>query len=375
MACPKQLSFVVPLYNGEAFIEKCLQGLLAQGLSSTDYEIIVVDNSSTDNGRAVAERFPVQILSEPRRGAGAARNAGLATAQGKHIAFVDADVVLSPNWAQRALEALRSPWVDCVTSRIFPTSELDDFMGRFRQAYIALKTCGQFHYLGHAKAGFPIVNSAAFMLKREALMNGHLRFDPSLPRAEDNDFSFQLFCSGAHLALLRDAHAHVYDGRSWRQYLARSFMSNFYCAKLARSWGKLGALSSIFTTNLDHGPALALSIVCNELAARAGRLLGGVDPSSGAKSKTYYRQQLKNYFLGRVHRGESLSLGVWVRIVDLGEELILVDLQSERRSVLSGKTLAEFRGWLTGQTEAEGVVEDLLAWGFLSSTRNIFPTP
>ncbi len=93
-------SIVIPAYNRSTLIEAALESVLLQ--SVTDYELIVVDDGSTDDTVAVATRFarkfsqPVKILTQPNAGPGAARNTGIANATGEYVAFLDSDDVWFP---------------------------------------------------------------------------------------------------------------------------------------------------------------------------------------------------------------------------------------------------------------------------------------
>ncbi|MGH9563494.1 MAG: glycosyltransferase family 2 protein, partial [Terracidiphilus sp.] len=94
-ASPK-LTVIVPVYNGRKHIASCLEGLLASEYS--DFEVIVVDDGSTDDTRLIVEQYPVYCLRTPRTlGPAGARNMGIGYAQASVVVFVDADVVLPPN--------------------------------------------------------------------------------------------------------------------------------------------------------------------------------------------------------------------------------------------------------------------------------------
>jgi glycosyltransferase involved in cell wall biosynthesis len=93
------LSVIVPAYNAEAFIERCLDSLLAQELD-TSHEIIVVDDGSTDGTARILQKYAVmpsiKIISQQNRGLSGARNAGLGAARGQYIFFLDADDFVEP---------------------------------------------------------------------------------------------------------------------------------------------------------------------------------------------------------------------------------------------------------------------------------------
>lgn len=101
-----RFSIVVPVYNVEKYIGKCLDSVLTQSFS--DYEIIVVDDETPDNSMAIvaqrAAAYPgkLRILHQQNKGLGGARNTGAAAAEGEYLLFLDSDDYLTPG----ALEAL-----------------------------------------------------------------------------------------------------------------------------------------------------------------------------------------------------------------------------------------------------------------------------
>jgi glycosyltransferase involved in cell wall biosynthesis len=106
MLARMRLSFVVPAYNEEAYLPACLESILAQtrSLPPQSFEIIVVNNASTDRTREVALRYPgVQVVDQPRKGLTHARQAGFAASSGELIANVDSDSRLTPRWVEQVL--------------------------------------------------------------------------------------------------------------------------------------------------------------------------------------------------------------------------------------------------------------------------------
>lgn len=96
------ISVIIPCWNEERHLAPCLEGLLAQSFPRDRYEVIVVDNGSTDRSADVARRYaPVTLLQEPKEGSYAARNTGVRAARGRILAFTDADCVVGPDWLER----------------------------------------------------------------------------------------------------------------------------------------------------------------------------------------------------------------------------------------------------------------------------------
>jgi len=92
----KKLSIIVPVYNVAKYLGKCLDSLLVQDIPPNQYEIIIVNDGSTDGSLFVAEsyvnQYPnIKLISQENRGLGAARNSGLKEAKGKCVFFVDSD--------------------------------------------------------------------------------------------------------------------------------------------------------------------------------------------------------------------------------------------------------------------------------------------
>lgn len=107
MAPPPSLSVVIPAFNDGRRLALCLAAVSRQTYPQNRLQVIVVDNASTEDLRAVTAAFPgVTYAHESVRGPAAARNAGVALATGDLIAFTDADCLPEPDWLERGAERL-----------------------------------------------------------------------------------------------------------------------------------------------------------------------------------------------------------------------------------------------------------------------------
>ncbi|MDQ6824959.1 MAG: glycosyltransferase [Candidatus Eremiobacteraeota bacterium] len=101
-----RVSVVVPVYNAQDTLPECLGALLNQSLDRSEYEIIVVDDGSSDDSASIAGNLGVRLVKQRNGGAGAARNTGSGAALGAWVAFTDADCVPSRGWLANLLDAV-----------------------------------------------------------------------------------------------------------------------------------------------------------------------------------------------------------------------------------------------------------------------------
>src|SRR5690349_8508384 len=94
-----QLAFVIPAYNEEALIGKCVQSVLAEiRRSGRDCEIVVVNNNSTDKTAELASAAGARVVLETEKGLGPARDCGLKATNAELVANIDADTIVPEGW-------------------------------------------------------------------------------------------------------------------------------------------------------------------------------------------------------------------------------------------------------------------------------------
>jgi len=107
-----RISAVICTFNRALYLAKAVESLVNQTYSRGHYEIIVVDNGSTDNTREVVEQFGqsagIRYIYEPIKGLSQARNTGWQAASGKYIAYLDDDAIASPQWLEKMMEAFET---------------------------------------------------------------------------------------------------------------------------------------------------------------------------------------------------------------------------------------------------------------------------
>ena len=122
------VSIVVPVYNVERFLDRCVTSLVNQTLK--DIEIILVDDDSPDNSKFMCDEWEkrdlrIRVLHKNNEGLGLTRNAGLSLAKGEYIAFVDSDDFVEIDMYERLYEECKKLDLDC----IFSEFNVDDYPG------------------------------------------------------------------------------------------------------------------------------------------------------------------------------------------------------------------------------------------------------
>jgi glycosyltransferase involved in cell wall biosynthesis len=103
-----KVSIIIPAYNEEKLLSRCLASILRARLPE-EHEIIVVNNASTDRTEEIAKGFAsVRVINEPRKGVNRARQAGATAATGDILVFFDADTIIPPDWFRIAVAKFKS---------------------------------------------------------------------------------------------------------------------------------------------------------------------------------------------------------------------------------------------------------------------------
>ena len=119
----KKVSIIIPLYNLEKLIGKCIASALAQDLSPEEYEILVIDDGSTDGSLAAAEKAAqghpnVHVYTKPNEGLSRTRNYGTDRAAGRYVMYLDADDYLEPNVLGHLVETMECGGLDMLCFEI-----------------------------------------------------------------------------------------------------------------------------------------------------------------------------------------------------------------------------------------------------------------
>lgn len=125
-----RISIIVPVYNVEAYLDRCINSILEQ--SFDDFELILVDDGSTDNCPSICDSYTqidsrIRVLHQDNKGLSAARNVGIQVSRGDYITFVDSDDWISKNMLKDLWELIIKYKADIVSCELLRTSTPIDY--------------------------------------------------------------------------------------------------------------------------------------------------------------------------------------------------------------------------------------------------------
>jgi glycosyltransferase involved in cell wall biosynthesis len=201
LASTSDVSVVVPTRNRSPLLRAALDSLLAQSATGVRYEVLVVDNdSSDDTARTVAtyaKAGKVRYLLETRQGPSHARNRGIAESCAPIVAFTDDDVRVSESWVSRVKSIFdRHPDVDCVGGRIVPEwpHEPPSWVAKSHWGPLGLADYGPAPL--RTDSAHPLCLLTANMAMRRSALASVGGFDPRYLRCQDHELQIRLWQAG-----------------------------------------------------------------------------------------------------------------------------------------------------------------------------------
>lgn len=201
------LSIVIPVYNVAKYLRRCIDSILAQQLPDRDYEVILINDGSTDNSSEIALEYVnshsnIKLYHQQNQGLSATRNRGIELAEGKFIFFMDSDDFLFPNslskiynsyfTAQPAMLTQDNHWVDIITFGFYlgyPETASQDMLQSSCSNQMLTNSYNGQEYISM----YDYHDSACwFLLNRQYILNLGLTFKPG-KLIEDMAFTTELF--------------------------------------------------------------------------------------------------------------------------------------------------------------------------------------
>jgi glycosyltransferase involved in cell wall biosynthesis len=198
------ISIIIPAYNVAPYIRETLESVFAQTFA--DYEVIVINDGSPDTeafeGAIEPYRNRIRYIRQENGGASSARNAGLRAAQGKLVAFLDADDVWSHNYLEEQLQFIREQNCDLVCADAMIAGDSPDAGKTYMESVMETAPMfGEVTFLQLVSAERSLITSGV-VARRDLILEVGL-FDQTLRNAQDFDLWLRLARHGARLAYQR----------------------------------------------------------------------------------------------------------------------------------------------------------------------------
>lgn len=189
-----RLSIIIPLYNLEDYIGRCVLSIITQSIDTASYELIVVNDGSTDKSESIVNglqrNYPfIKLIDKENRGLSSARNRGLDIASGEYILFIDADDWISENTLPELLKAINTHSEDIIlfgTTEVYPngkTKAISFHLPESNKSFLVEE------YIYH----HTILSAAWQGLFKRSLFTDHNIRMPEGFLAEDDDLVVRLF--------------------------------------------------------------------------------------------------------------------------------------------------------------------------------------
>lgn len=190
-----KLSFIIPLYNAEAYVGQCLDSILNSNIDHKEYEIIVIDDGSKDNGLALIREYEqkyenIKVLAQENQGQSVVCNYGLTMARGEYIWFIDSDDKMSPEISDAYNELLEYDGVDICGVHLVQVSEADEFIEE-RNTQPTVKHYEVMTGRDAIISGYNPSSVSALITKRSLFKRFNLRFVPGLTH-QDVELSYMM---------------------------------------------------------------------------------------------------------------------------------------------------------------------------------------
>ena len=204
-----KVSIIVPVYNVEDYIEKCLDSLVNQTLK--EIEIIVVNDGSTDSSLEKIEKFAQQdsriiIINQENQGQGAARNSGLNIAKGEYIGFVDSDDYVDLDFYEKLYNAAKNNDADISAASILKHKKYKRFNLLYKKQICAKTTKDKIKVAKDRKGRFFYVWNRLY--KNKFLKQENLAFSTGI-YYEDVMFSAKAILAANMIICISNTYYHI----------------------------------------------------------------------------------------------------------------------------------------------------------------------
>lgn len=221
-----KFSIIIPVYNVEQYLDACVASVLAQ--TCPDFELILVDDGSTDQSRGICDRYAAQdarvkVIHQENGGVSRARNKGLDRASGEWICFVDSDDEVEPDWLEHYARSLDADLLAQGMREIFPDGKVLGLP--MPDQYVKGKERLNLHVRKHC------LFSPIKCFRADVIHGNRLRFIEDMHSAEDLTFVLNFMAASESIRFI------PYEGYIYNHQYS-TLTNRFYPFDVRSEWSK-----------------------------------------------------------------------------------------------------------------------------------------
>lgn len=237
-----EVSVIIPVYNEEKYVEKCINSLISQSYPREKMEWIIIDGNSSDHTIEIIKKYiddyPIRLVTNPKRKTPSSLNIGIQKSTGKYIVRFDAHAIFPETYIQDCISCLEETGADNVGGYVVTRAE--GFVGSAIAGMLSSKFgVGGSSFRVDTKSGY--VDTVPFGTFKRSIFDRIGFFNEELVRSEDNDINARIIENGGKV------------------YLSEKIHSTYYCRDSVASLVKMG---------LQNGNALFRTIKLNPKAMK-----------------------------------------------------------------------------------------------------------
>ena len=303
------ITVVISTYNRCEILPAAIESVLNQEASDMSYELIVVDNNSTDSTKQVIDSFisrghsNLRYVFEPKQGLSHGRNAGITNARGAIIVFFDDDVRAQSDWLSNIKQAFDLYTdVDCVAGKILPNWKSDppSWLTSDHWTPLALQDLGNVPLCAHQEKPLPLAG-ANIAFRREVFQDA--LFSPDFPRAQDLEFLMRYWRAGGRAMYVPDIviFADVQPERLTKQYHRRWHATNGSFNSLMRRGEHVGPDGQILDNQATSVELFgAPAFLYGQLLSACGEWLAA--KARGGESVSFKHENRVRFMMGYISK-------------------------------------------------------------------------
>lgn len=194
------VSIIVPVFNAEKYLEKCISSILCQTFK--EFELILVDDGSSDGSALICDKYSnndsrVKVIHKKNGGVSSARNAGIISSKGEYLVFVDADDILAQEFLEEGMRIIADDSIDIFISGIRMNYYQENVVIKGEDLGVVRDTRYNVNeLLEQIDVDFPLMcicGPWAKIYKKKIIDNNNILFDESIAFGEDTRFNLNVY--------------------------------------------------------------------------------------------------------------------------------------------------------------------------------------